>query len=112
MRILQLYVLAFLLIISSVSFAGGWTGLSTISQIRTNTDLILISGNDLDSGNPDYCDIPAPFIMRTALPDYPEMYALLVASYLQGKLVNLYVNGCTEMYGWSYPSVSAMISTH
>ena len=101
------YLLAFLLITPSLSHAGGWSGSSVISSVGVSAGYIIVPG-DHDPGNPDFCEKGLPLVVDNERADYSEIYALLVASFLQGKQVDIYVQGCIDYSGKTRPRITAV----
>lgn len=105
-----------MLIFSSASFAAGDSGKQVISKIQVSqSGRVLIWGVDGSWNNPDTCDSSKYIAL---LPEqgavvneyYSEMYALLVAGYLQGKTVSGRLDGCISVVGTTYPILTNVYS--
>jgi hypothetical protein len=100
----QAFLLVACLFVTTSSFAGGNSGTQTIKQIRVDAaGTVFLYGTTGNWNNPDACNksdfivlLPEP--MGTLNPYYSEMYALAVASFLQGKSINGWLSGCSTLF--------------
>lgn len=94
-----------ILTLSSFANAGGHSGPRIIKQLLVRTNGAVQAVGDTPWNNPDDCEgatTAGDIVLRppvdgtgaTQEPYYSEMYALLVASFLQGKPVSAYLQGC------------------
>ena len=115
MKVTPLYILVFLLILPSLSFAaGGWTGESVINKISLNKGNIVLY-RETPWPNPDFCASTSTSAVLVVTPDntyYSEIYALFVASFLQGATVNIYTLGCYDIFGTQYPKIDIIDVTN
>ena len=107
-KMTSLCVVALMLTLPSFSFASGNSGTQVPLEIQVNQNgRILVLGTN-DWANPDSCLSSRfvailPIVGSTVNEFYSEMYALLVASYLQGKSVNGWLIGCTDFNNVTVP---------
>ena len=88
----QTAILAIVLMFSSLSHAGGYTGNGQVQLMQSAYGgwLMRLSGaND----NPDNCDKPNILLPPTH-PQYEEIYSMILAAYSAGKEINVHVSGC------------------
>jgi hypothetical protein len=85
------------LTISVLAFAAGGSGTQAISEVKINSNgNVEIWGQDGDWSDPDGCNggSAQTIILRPDHNFYPEIYALLVSSYLQGKSISARLRDC------------------
>lgn len=114
-------VIATLLILALpyMAFADGQSGTRTLRKVIVwQFGAISVVGetawNDPDScsGNATVNQIILPPPKNTSGKYYSEMYAMVVASYLQGKSVSSYLNGCYPLNGGNYPIMNTVNSSN
>ena len=117
LKILSIAFLSVLLILPITLYAGGSSGSKIVSRLKVNqegrVEIWPIAG---DWANPDSCNqsnkiILLPNPSGTVNEYYSEMYALTVASYLQGKKIDAYLNGCTTINSVTYPIAIGVASS-
>lgn len=107
--------LLLMLILPSLSFAGGPSGKQIIKNINVDsTGKVRIWGNNGPWLNPDACDSSSEIVLLSidngvTNEYYSEMYALVAASFLQGKRVSGWLDGCAPPI-WGAGTVPLMKS--
>lgn len=102
--------------ITSPSFAGGNSGKQILEKVRVNVPgVVTVWGQTGDWANPDACSsskyiVLLPEINSVINDSYSEMYALLIAGYLQGKTISSQLNGCFSISGTTYPIIRDVTS--
>src|SRR5712691_10720487 len=76
----------------SQGYAEGYAGPGTIAFIQNAYGQWILVTNGANS-NPDNCSVNIVMLEQTH-PQYKELYALLLGTFLAQKNVNIYVSGC------------------
>lgn len=101
------FVIIFLLMFSSLSYAGGWSN----RAIPTRIDVvpgkgIMVYGN---FGNPANCTNTIRFFVPKEHAEYDKVHATILAAFMAGKKIDLYAHTCKPV-GW-YSSDSVTYNT-
>lgn len=89
--------------------AEGWSGRQHLDHIIHQDDrAVLVFGASSDWENPDFCD-SAQRIVLVPDPDtpkvYTEAYAALLGAQLAGREANMFLSGCIEVRGKTFPVI-------
>ena len=117
-KIKIIVIIAFLVLaLPSLSFAGGNSGAQVIQQVKIGQGgTIQIWGDTGDWNNPDSCNSSKFILLLPSVGSvenlyYSEMYAFVVAGYLQSLSISGFLGGCSEVNGLTYPILRNVQST-
>jgi hypothetical protein len=92
-------VLLMLLLLPTVSFAGGWSPFQKVHLIFINGGRIFFTFNaDYKHVNPDDCAAASYFILRPDSVGFKEIYQMLLTAEAADKNFRVYLSGCDGAY--------------
>ena len=98
------YLIAVLFSLSSSAFAGGMSNLAIPDRIDT------VRGNGFmvygAFGNPGNCTTTNKIFIDKGHPQYQEVYSTVLAAFMGGKKVQIYVHSCGPVGWYSMPTTT------
>ena len=98
------FIILLSIFFSSISFAAGWTS----SAVPTRVDIE--RGNGLmvygAFGNPGNCTTTNKFYVLKSHPQYQQIHATVLAAFMAGKKVDVYIHTCQPVPWYSVPSTT------
>ena len=97
--------------LSTSALAAGWSTEQPITEVRFYEDgAIQLDGAIGWLNRPACLDYGNYIVIDPAHPFYSEMYATVMAAYLQNRNIMAYQSGCyTTLDGKNYPSVTRLL---
>ena len=89
------YLLALSIFFSSLSYAGGFSQIGVPTRVdMVGTLGFMVFGN---FGNPGECTIADSFYVLSSHPEYKELYSTVLAAYMGGKNIQVYIHECNAV---------------
>ena len=98
------YLLALLIFVSSLSYAGG----STTTAIPTRVDIDRGYGFMVYGifGNVGECTVVNRFYVQNTHPQYDKIYSTVLAAFMSGKKVQAYIHSCAPVAWYSVETIT------
>lgn len=108
-RMLRFIFLTAILSVSASSNAGGQaTQNGTIEFLKIESNLVTIKIQAEDQADPDDCGTVGSVMLSDDTTNGDRQYSALIAAQMAQKPIKLYVSGCIEKSGISYPKLWAV----
>ena len=89
------YLVALSIFFSSLSYAGGWSQIAVPTRVDMVGSLgFMVYG---DFGNGGECTITDRFYVTSNHPEYKELYSTVLAAYMGGKKIQVYIHECNSV---------------
>ena len=95
---------AILLLLSSTSFAGGWTNITTPTRIDIERDHGFMVYGEFD--NPASCVKSDAFYVPIDHPQYDKIYDAVLTAFNNNKKVQVYIHTCEAVTWFASSSVT------
>jgi hypothetical protein len=93
-----------LVVVNSVSLAGGWTGWAVPTRVDVvRSEGLMVYGS---FGNPGGCTVSDQFFVAINHPQYNQIYATLMTAMIAGRQIMAYSMECDSQTWYSVPTTT------